>query len=579
MTTISKIPFQIDFPMNILKNKKVNFKYKKKREELFKRSIYYYKYGKVKNLLLEKRNKIFFDLAEEVVKFLKKEYPHLDILTVSIFGSSLYSKKSEDFDFLIITVGDIFSYKKTKLKLNKNGKESLYSVGISIKGIDNFSKGIFDIKSDISLNSQSQVIYRTTVSLFRRHIPVIGFDFIKNNNLFLKNVYSQVSDLLNNAYELYYLKNHDSKLDDKKRSRKILYRIYEAISFMDILEKDSDVKNLRKEISKKIMKDTNIIDSKMVFDKMILLYNKKTKDLYKFSRDKKEVLKVLTNHRLKKNIKERLENYWRYIGLPYQWIPPILEILSKYHYDEDLAIEEVRKKFSSITDDNSLDYSKKLKNWRNVKIRNLAKRIEKDISGEIIADIGGRTDDFSEQILILKKSVKKAYVTDLCSFTARSKNPKISFVVQSSPTKLPFPEKSINTVILSMVLHHLKNRDQEDMIKNLVLSIKDQGKIILIEDTYPKKVCSDIYDRTTKDFLEFNDYSKKRILYFYDWFGNRLMRNRDNIHIFYNYRSMEEWREVFEKFDMKEIKSEFVKINKYHPDIFPPKAILIFQKK
>lgn len=105
-----------------------------------------------------------------------------------------------------------------------------------------------------------------------------------------------------------------------------------------------------------------------------------------------------------------------------------------------------------------------------------------------------------------------------------------------------------------MVLHHLKSKDQKDMIKNLVLSIKSKGRIILIEDTYPKKIYSCLYDRTTKEFLEFNDYSKKRILYFYDWFGNRLMRNRDNILLFYNYKSMEEWRDLFQKFGMKEIK-------------------------
>ena len=32
------------------------------------------------------------------------------------------------------------------------------------------------------------------------------------------------------------------------------------------------------------------------------------------------------------------------------------------------------------------------------------------------------------------------------------------------------------------------------------------------------------------------------IPYFYDWFGNRLMRNRDKIPINYNYKTMEEWK-------------------------------------
>ena len=40
---IDKIPFEIDFPLKILTNKKVNFKDKKERKKIFKRHIYYYK--------------------------------------------------------------------------------------------------------------------------------------------------------------------------------------------------------------------------------------------------------------------------------------------------------------------------------------------------------------------------------------------------------------------------------------------------------------------------------------------------------------------------------------------------------
>lgn len=312
---------------------------------------------------------------------------------------------------------------------------------------------------------------------------------------------------------------------------------------------------------------------------MILLYKKKTKMIGKNHKNKKEALRILSNDKLKRNIKERLENYWKCAKLPYKWIFPILEILSRYHYDEDLAIKEVRKRFPSISNKNSLDYSKKLREFRKIKVRNLAKRIENDVSGKLIADVGGRSDDFVEQILLLKKSISKVYVTDLCSFTTRSKNPKVNFVVQSSLTKMPFIEKSIDTIILSMVLHHLENKCQKDMIKNLISSLKNKGKIILIEDTYPKKINLKEYDKITKDFLKFKSRDKKRILYFYDWFGNRLMRNRDNIALFYNYRTMEEWEKIFEKYGMRVIKSEFVKINKSCLDIFSPKAVMVFQKQ
>jgi len=575
---IDKIPFKIDFPLKVLTDKKVNFEDKKEREKIFRRHIYYYKYGEIKNPFLERRNKVFLVLAKEVVKFLSVKYPHLDILSVSVFGSSLYSKQNRDFDFLAITKGNLFSYHETDLITAENGGKTKYPVGISVKGIENFSKGVFDSKSEVSLNLQSQIIYRTAISLFRRHIPVIGYDFVNNKEVFLKNGYAQVSDLLNNAYDLYCLKNEKSNLNEVERSRKILSRVYESISYMHLLGHDIKVDSFKKKIAIQIEKGVKLQECKKIFNNLVSLYKKKTEHLNNNFRDKKEVLTVLLNEDFKNNIQERLKNYWKCAKLPYQWIDLILEILSKYHYNEDLAIKRIRKKFPSIPNKNSLDYSKKLENFRRIKVKNLTKRIKKYVYGGIIADVGGRSDDFVDQILLSNKKIKKAYVTDLCSFTTRSKNPKINFVVQSSLTKMPFTEKSISTIILSMVLHHLKKEQQKEMIKNLIAYLENRGRIILIEDTFPEKTSLEWCDKITKDFLKFKSNDKKRILYFYDWFGNRLMRNRDNIPIFYNYKTIEEWERIFEKCGMKQIKSEFIKENKSHPDIFPPKAILVFQK-
>jgi hypothetical protein len=130
-----------------------------------------------------------------------------------------------------------------------------------------------------------------------------------------------------------------------------------------------------------------------------------------------------------------------------------------------------------------------------------------------------------------------------------------------------------------MVLHHLKNKHQKKLIKNLISYLNYKGKIILIEDTYPKKVNPKEHGDVMKEFLKFKSSDKEKILCFYDWFGNRLMRNRNNMDLVYNYKTMEKWKKIFEKFGMKEIKSEFIKENCSNPDIFPPKAIIIFQKK
>ena len=735
-----KIPFRINYPLDILmKSEKINFNKENRWAKIFRRNIFYYKYGEKRNNFLKKRYKIYFLLAKEVLKLMEKKYSSLDVLSISIFGSSLFSKNSEDFDFLVIVKGNAFLLEKIEFILKENEKSIKYSVGISIKGLDNFTYGIFDLQSKTPINQQSQIIDRTTISLFRRHIPIIGYDFIENKSVFIENIYAQVSDLLSNTYNLYYLKKEKLYLNDQQRARKILSRLYEAASYLEFLEKDSEVSDIRKEIYiYHEKKNVSFLKSKKFFDKFKLLYiNKshklrtkiskgisfdrdnielkqileKTKDLlskkrigkflpvtakivdskgnmvafskrikqskglkmdfgpihaeicaiynaksrkkinwndytlycslepcgactkiiaelgikkvvycltdpllsyygrqrdpyikkdilfyrhnspeliaefqriytelYKRKISQESVLEILTSRKLRDNIAEILEEYWRFIKLPSIWIRPILKILLKYNYNENLAIEQVRKKFPSLTKKDSLDYSKKLLEWRRTKIENLAKRVNKYITGKVIADIGGRTSDFIEQILILNKSIKKAYVTDIEDFSAESKGHKVDFLVQSTNTKLPLAKNSIDTVILSMVLHHIKNLDQKRLVKNIIFSLNKKGIIILIEDTYSEFEEIKGYNSNINDFLKFSSEEKKKILSFYDWFGNRLMRNRDNIFLAFNYKTMEEWKKLFERYGMIQISSEFIKENHSNPDLFPPKAIMVFKK-
>lgn len=290
------------------------------------------------------------------------------------------------------------------------------------------------------------------------------------------------------------------------------------------------------------------------------------------------VLEILTNKKLKENVELRLQDYWKCAGLPFNWLSSILNLLEKYHYNEELAVSKVREKFPSITSEKGLGYSKKLKDFRREKIKNLVERIRGDITGEIIVDVGGRVGDLAEQILLSNSSIKKVKVTDIRIFTDKSNHPNIELIVQPLPTKIPFNKKSVDTVILSMVLHHLENEDQKDLLKSIIFSLKKNGVIVLIEDTYPEDCLLNGLDKIMKDYLKFNNENKKKILFFYDWFGNKLMRNRDNLPIIFNYKTMEEWENFFEDQGLQLIRKEFVKKNSLKPDLFPPKAIMIFKK-
>ncbi len=294
--------------------------------------------------------------------------------------------------------------------------------------------------------------------------------------------------------------------------------------------------------------------------------------------ESEDILDILSIKDARENIKIRLEDYWRSIGLPSSWISSMLSILEDNMKNEDLAVSKIRNKFPSFGNKKSLDYSKKLAQFRKKKIKNLSKRINSFLIEGSIADIGGRADDFMEEILKINNSLKKAYVTDIGAFSERSKNPKIDFIVQPSLVKTPFLQNELNNIVLSLILHHLDNLDQELFIKHLASILKHGGRLILIEEGYPENYLNENLSENIKQFLSFEKKIKMKIISFYDWFGNKIMRNRDNIALTFNYKTIEEWEEIFSKAGLKLIHSDFIGKSPKHLDLYPPKIVMVFEK-
>lgn len=263
---ISRIPFKVNYPLKVINNKKVNFLDEEERQELFRRNIYYTLFSGKKNDLLEKNYLKYYDISMRVSEHLNKNYPQLEILSLSLFGSSTVLENPGDYDFLVVTNGDITSLEETTLSLGQRK----FPVGISIKGVENFENG-FEKKGNTPKSKMlEQLIDRTSISLFRRHIPLLGNDFVNNEKEFYRNVYAQVSDLVNNSYELFYLV-HNRKVSEYTRAKKLLTRCYEASSYLEVANLDDKTKGVRKELYNALNKEYSLDKSKKIFDKFVSL--------------------------------------------------------------------------------------------------------------------------------------------------------------------------------------------------------------------------------------------------------------------------------------------------------------------
>lgn len=266
---IDIIPFKIKYPLSIFQMKRVKIEDKLETELIIQRNLYYRKYYKERNTLLEKRMEIFKKLSNKVLLFLRAKHPELNPLNISLFGSSLFSENSEDFDFLVIVEGNVFLLVESILEI---GGEKI-NVDISIKGLDNLSKGIISPKEEIHFNTQKQIIDRTAISLYRRHLPLGGYDFVNNESVFLNNILPQISDLLYHAYKKYYLGESDKELTLEQRSKKIFSRVYEALSYLILITNSNEIKELRKRAYFARESSENFNKSKLMLEESITLFH------------------------------------------------------------------------------------------------------------------------------------------------------------------------------------------------------------------------------------------------------------------------------------------------------------------
>lgn len=267
-----KIPFKVDYPLDILDySKEIDFSNPEERETLFRRNIYYHIYGGERNRLLAERHEKYHTLSEKLLEYMDCNYPSLKVLSLSLFGSSLFLEKPGDFDFLTIVEGNDFLLDESEFLL----EDESALVGISIKGLDNFTNGFFSSGLEDPTGRLEPIIDRTAISLFRRHLPIFGNDFVNNSQVFFDNIYAQVSDLLHNAYDLYYVDNKRCDLTKNQRSRKILSRSYEALSYLGFLEEKEKVEDLRKRVYFAMIGEFPLSESRKIFNEIQTLYKNK----------------------------------------------------------------------------------------------------------------------------------------------------------------------------------------------------------------------------------------------------------------------------------------------------------------
>lgn len=288
-------------------------------------------------------------------------------------------------------------------------------------------------------------------------------------------------------------------------------------------------------------------------------------------------LAILRDPQLRMFIEDLLQKYWEISRLPVSRLDPMLNILAAYSDEPEFALQLVQEMFPDLTDRQS-DFYSAYQDARSAKFRKFSRSLVPYIKGTVLADVGGEDTKLVDVLTTMIPTLKKAYVTDINMSKQMPSNEKIEFLWQPLPEKTPLDNGTVDSIILSTMLHHIDPFVRLKLVTHLKEVLRDGGRLILIEDTYPEHPADkDIHNALDERFLAFSDPNKKEILSFLDWWGNRLMKNSRDIPLPCTFKSMEEWEDYFAEIGLKLVQKQYLGIPDMHTHIMAPKGILIFE--
>lgn len=215
------------------------------------------------------------------------------------------------------------------------------------------------------------------------------------------------------------------------------------------------------------------------------------------------------------------------------------------------------------------DYKFKIRSKEDYKI------IRNDIRGPNVLDFGSNGGHFALELFNNEYNVFTTDVLDHREPEAKH----LFFSKMSSPVNIPFKKNSFNTVIVKTVFHHIEDKH---LIKILHKLNQITERLIVKEDIYG--INGNLKKEITgnKELLiahrKLTKEQQLKYLVLMDFFGNVVAYGISDISLPFNFKTINEWKEMFQKYGFMVKKNMITgfEITKMHASI---QAWFILDKK
>ena len=131
-------------------------------------------------------------------------------------------------------------------------------------------------------------------------------------------------------------------------------------------------------------------------------------------------------------------------------------------------------------------------------------------------------------------------------------------VVQESNFLNFIKEEKPDHVTLTWVLHHMEFTQQKRYLTSLYGILKEGATIVALEDSYADTIPPETGEDSWGDFKKWSIDDRLKIMGAYDWLANRVFSMRTTMPVPFAYRTLEDWKKVFEEVGFSVTKTRFL---------------------
>ena len=150
-------------------------------------------------------------------------------------------------------------------------------------------------------------------------------------------------------------------------------------------------------------------------------------------------------------------------------------------------------------------------------------------------------------------------------------------VVKESDFLTYLEKEQPDHVAVTWVFHHMEYEEQKRYLITLHNVLKSGATVIVLEDSYSETLAPESGNERYERFMQWSHEDRHKIMGALDWIANRIFSMRTTMPVPFAYRTLEDWKKVFEDAGFIVTKMRFLGFPDDR-DINSPQSLIVAEK-